>query len=232
MPPAMDGDGAGLHRRRMRLAIDAARHAGDDDIAGLAQIARQVARHAPAGCGGVARADHGDGGQVQQVAPAAHGDHRRRRVDGGEAGGIVRLACGQMSGAELLRRVDLALDLVGRGRLDLGLAACLLRERGQVGQHVGGRAIALQQMEEGDRPDPARAREPQPVRPLCPVVAASRLRHPHPLRRRLRSAARCPDACQPRLPAVSSCRSSALCRRGCAGCWRDAARRSARRERR
>ena len=50
-------------------------------------------------------------------------------------------------GADLLRRVDLPFSLAGRWRLWLCLAGRLLRERGQIGQHVSGCAITVQQVE-------------------------------------------------------------------------------------
>jgi hypothetical protein len=47
-----------------------------------------------------------------------------------------------MRGADPLRGVDLALDIVHRRRAHI-LAARLLGKRGQVGQHIGGRAVAF-----------------------------------------------------------------------------------------
>ncbi len=42
------GDRAGVHRCSVSFAIDAARHAGDDDVACLGQVSREIARHAAA----------------------------------------------------------------------------------------------------------------------------------------------------------------------------------------
>ncbi len=109
-------------------------------------------------------------GRLSKVTPSTHGDHGRRAVDGGEAGGIVGLASGEMEGAELCGGLEFALDLgCGRGG-DAGLGAGFPGEIGKVRQHSCGRAVeAFKQMEEGDGADAACPREPQPVRPLSPV---------------------------------------------------------------
>ena len=75
------GDSAGVHRSRMRLAIDPARHARNNDIARLTQIPRQIPRHPSSGSRRIPRADHRDGRAVQQVAIAPHCDNGRRRID-------------------------------------------------------------------------------------------------------------------------------------------------------
>ena len=120
-------DRSRLHRSGVRFAIDTARHAGDDHIARLAQLFRQIARHAAADRRSVARASHGDGGAVQQVAPTAHADQRRRCVDGGKAGGIVRLARRAVNSAQLLTRSDLPFGFVAGRRTNIGLGAGLLQ---------------------------------------------------------------------------------------------------------
>ncbi len=78
-------------------------------------MSRQVARHAPADGGGVARTDKRNGRAVKQLPVAAHGQHGRRRVDGGKAGGVFWLTGGQMLGADLDRCVHFTSDLRLRG---------------------------------------------------------------------------------------------------------------------
>jgi hypothetical protein len=54
------GDCPGLERSDMRSLVDAARQAGNDDIARLAEPARKAVGEGKTCSGGVARADDGD----------------------------------------------------------------------------------------------------------------------------------------------------------------------------
>ena len=72
--------------------VDAAGKAGDDDEAGVAEIARQPLGEFDAGGGGVARADDRDHRTGERGGIAAHRDQRRRVVDHLQPRRIVRLA--------------------------------------------------------------------------------------------------------------------------------------------
>ena len=74
-------DRAAFDRGAMRGLIDAARQARDDDEAGLAEIARQLAGEFQPGAGGVARADDRDHRPHQRVGRAAHAEQGRRIVE-------------------------------------------------------------------------------------------------------------------------------------------------------
>ena len=75
------GDRAASDRRAMRGLIDAARQPGDDDEAGIAEIARQLAGEFQSGAGGVARADDRDHRPRQHVRRPAHAEQRRRILE-------------------------------------------------------------------------------------------------------------------------------------------------------
>ena len=63
----------------MRPKIDAAREAGNDDIPRFAKAAREpIGEGEPRG-GGVARADDRDGGLLQRLVPAFHGENAAAR---------------------------------------------------------------------------------------------------------------------------------------------------------
>ena len=64
-------DRARLQRRDMGAQVDAAREAGDHDIARLPQPARQPVGEGEPGGRGVARADDGDGRLLQRLLAAA-----------------------------------------------------------------------------------------------------------------------------------------------------------------
>jgi hypothetical protein len=90
---------AGQHRDRaacktgvVRRRVDAARQPRDDAEAGLAQRAREAFGEFHAGGRGVARADNGDQGPVQDRGLAAHRDERRRVVDHLQTLRVIRLA--------------------------------------------------------------------------------------------------------------------------------------------
>ena len=71
----------------MRGLIDAARQAGSNDKAGVAEIARQHACEFQSGAGGIARADDRDHRPHQDVADAADAEQRRRIVELASRGG-------------------------------------------------------------------------------------------------------------------------------------------------
>ena len=65
----------------MGALVDAAREAGDDDVARLAEPARQPVGESKAGGRRVARADDGDRRLLQRLLAAAQSEQRRRGVD-------------------------------------------------------------------------------------------------------------------------------------------------------
>ena len=74
-------DRAGLQRGDMGALVDAAREAGDDDVARLAEAAREPVGESQAGGRGVARADDRDGRLLQALprGRATRGSAARRR---------------------------------------------------------------------------------------------------------------------------------------------------------
>ncbi len=107
--------------------------------------------------------------RLSRVAPSAHGDDGGGAVDGGEAGGIVGLAGGEVEGAELGWWLRVSRSISSRsGGMTSDLAPAFFARIGKVVEHGCRRAVAFQQMEEGDGADTACPREPQPVRPLSP----------------------------------------------------------------
>jgi hypothetical protein len=85
--------GAVIQRTRaMRRLVDAARQARDDDEAGFAALARELAGKFQPGAGGVTRADDRDHRPHGGRAIAAHAEQWRRIVEGGEPRGIAVLA--------------------------------------------------------------------------------------------------------------------------------------------
>ena len=97
-------DRAGLERGDMGAQVDAAREAGDDDVARLPEPARQPVGEGEAGGGGVARADDRDRGLLQRLLAAAQRQDRRRGIDLAQRRGIVGLAERDEAHAELARR--------------------------------------------------------------------------------------------------------------------------------
>ena len=97
----------------MRRLIDAARQPRDDDKAGVAEIARQLAGEFQPGAGSVARADDRDHRPCQHVRCPAYAEQRWRILEcrqprriGGFAGRDQRdadlLACGDLCSRFLL----------------------------------------------------------------------------------------------------------------------------------
>ena len=104
MPPATHADRAAVERPVMRRAVDAARQAGDDHRALLAEVVRQPAREAARGRRGIARADDGDRGALEQAKlPLGH-EQRRRVVHLGQQARVEPLPEHQIARAQLLDR--------------------------------------------------------------------------------------------------------------------------------
>ena len=98
-------DRAACDRGAMRGLIDAARQPRDDDKAGVAEIARQLACEFQAGAGGVAGADDRDHRPHQRLRRAAHAEQGRRIVERRQPRRIGGFA----------RRDQRDADLFGRG---------------------------------------------------------------------------------------------------------------------
>ena len=150
----------------MRGLIDAARQPRDDDEAGVAEIARQLACEFQPGAGGVARADDGDHRPHQRVGRAAHAEQRRRIVERRQPRRIAGLAGRDQAtpilsaGGEFGPRLVLAAD-AARTR-----GAAAPRQIGQPFQRGARAAEMIEQRAEGARPDIVGADQPQPVDPL------------------------------------------------------------------
>ncbi len=110
--PARDHcDRAARQRAVMRGAVDAAGEARDDDIARRAEIVGELPGEAARGSRGVARADQGDGGPVEQIEVALDDQRRRRGLELRQQGRIEALAEEQVARAQSRHPFDLALDL-------------------------------------------------------------------------------------------------------------------------
>jgi len=96
----------------VRRAIDATRHAGDNDIAGLADVLGETSRKPLAGGRGDTGADDADARLSQELRSAARPDQRRRRVDGGEQGREVGLAPGDQARTEPFASFQFALGFI------------------------------------------------------------------------------------------------------------------------
>ena len=137
----------------MGALVDSAREAGDDDIARLAEPAREAVGESKAGGGRVARADDGDRRLLQSFLAAAQSEQRRRGVDMPQRRRIVGLAIGDEADAELARRLELALDLVDAGDADRPAGAAAPRQLGQGGERRRRAAAAIEERAEGARAD-------------------------------------------------------------------------------
>ena len=150
----------------MRGGVDAARQAGDDAEAGVAQIARQRLREFGAGGGGIARADDGDQWPRQNVALAAHGKQRRRIVDHLQPRRIVRLAQRDEFDAARARGLEFAFGVFARTDARRTRSAAAPRQAWKRGERAARAAVIIDQVAKGARPDIVAADQPQPVEPL------------------------------------------------------------------
>ena len=82
MAPGHHRDGARLQRCPVRAHVDAPGEARGDHITHFAELAGQALREGQSGRRGIARADDGDARPGETSVDAAHGDQRRRRIDG------------------------------------------------------------------------------------------------------------------------------------------------------
>ena len=115
-------DGAAFDRRAMRGLIDTACQPGDDDEAGIAEIARQLAGEFQPGAGSVARADDRNHRPRRHIGRAAHAEQGRRIVERCQPRRIGGFAGRDQRDADPFRRGDfgpcflLAADAARSGR--------------------------------------------------------------------------------------------------------------------
>src|SRR6266702_3351990 len=106
------GDCAAFNARAMRSLVDAAREPRDDDKAGLAEFASELAGELQPCAGGVARADDRDNRPHQGFCVAPYGEQRWRVVERRQPCRIAVLAGCEPGDAELAARGQLGLRLV------------------------------------------------------------------------------------------------------------------------
>ena len=166
-------DRAGLEARDMGALVDPPRQARDDDVAGLAQAARQpLGEHEPRG-GGVAGADDRHRRCPQRLRAPAERENRRRGIDLPQQRRVVRLAERDEAHAELARGDELALDVLGRGDPDRAARAAAPGEIRQRLQRRARSAAIGDERAKGARSDILRPEQPQPVEAL--LVGKARL---------------------------------------------------------
>ena len=129
-------------------------------MTGLTELLRQTACDPLTARRGDAGADDGDRRLVQQIDATARPQDRRRRIERGQHLGIVGIAQHQQAGADGLAGGDLAFDRLYGGRN--GGGAGFAHQIGQGVQRTEGRAVAADQLSEGDGADAVGAGEPKP----------------------------------------------------------------------
>ena len=112
----------GTRRERpvMGSAVDASRHAGDHDKTGIAESRSQFGCEFSSQRRRVAGADNRDHLVRENLVVSEHCNHRRRRIECGEAERKIRLDRSDKTAAELCRRLEFALCVgharpIGRG---------------------------------------------------------------------------------------------------------------------
>jgi hypothetical protein len=145
-----DGDRSAGKARAMRGRINAARQTRDGGETGFAKSARELRRDFQSRGRGIARADDRYRGLYQGAAIAAHGNKRRRVIDGLKAVWIVGLTDSDERSAEFARRLDLALSLLTGINLRRA-AASATRQRGQRFERRAGAAEVIDQRAKGAR---------------------------------------------------------------------------------
>ena len=165
-PAGQHGHRAGCQRALVGRAIDAPGEAGDDGEPGGAQVPGQILRQPPPAGGGVPGADQGHAPLLPPERPADQGEHRRRVLDCGEGGRVVRLSQGNEPAAGGCQCIHLLLG--GRARAD-GDGAGTTAAASQMGQGLQrglGRAVASQQMGIAHRAHILGPDQPEPMEPL------------------------------------------------------------------
>ena len=150
------------------------------DETGRAQPARQPFRHGQSGGGCVAGADQRGHRLLLKREVAAHGEQRRRGVDGAQGRGIIRLAERDEARAEPRGLIPFPQDGVAR-RHDHSAALALPDQIGQRPQRGGSVAMTLHKGAKSARPDILAADQVQPVELLL-VRQARRLHAFLPIR--------------------------------------------------
>ncbi len=193
-------DGAGVDRRLMRHAVDAARQARGDDEAGAADLVRELACQLGAGRRALPRADDGDGraaaaGRCRPWRRAAAAALRARPA----APDTAASPTNSELGAVALRALELGLRFIARANADAAPVAAALRQLRECGERCRGAAVVLQQLAKGDGTD---------------VLGADRAAAPRCARRRSSSAAAgvCDHALAPILGSSPAARRRMLAR--------------------
>ena len=134
-----------VERGDMGALVDAAREAGDDDIAGLAEAARQPIGEGQARRRGVARADDRDRGLLQRLLAAAQREQRRRaNRSARSAGGYSGSPSATKRTPSLPREREFALDLFALGDADRPRRAAAARQvRQRVERRAGGAELSI-----------------------------------------------------------------------------------------
>jgi hypothetical protein len=97
---------------------------------------------------------------------AAHGEQRRRIVNGGKSRGVIRLAECKERDPVLLRGFDFAFRILTREHLDGAICAAAAREVGQRFQCRTSAAEMIHELAEGSRSDILGTYQSEPVQPL------------------------------------------------------------------
>jgi hypothetical protein len=150
----------------MRGKINAAGNARDNDDARAAEAARQPIGEGKPRRRGIAGADDRDGRLGQRLPLPAHGDQRRRGVDGAQRGGIVRLPDRDEAHADCGRSCHLLFGFRARGYLDCAPGHIASDQFGKRLKRRAGAAEAVQQSAKRPRSDVFAADQLQPVEPL------------------------------------------------------------------
>ena len=172
-------DRASVQAREVGALVDPPRKPRDDDVAGLAQTARQPLREGEPCGGGVAGADDRDSRLPQRLSAPAKRENRRRRIDLPQQRRVVRLAKCDKAHAEFARGDELALDVFGRCDADRARRAAAPREIRQRLQRRPRPAAIGDERPESARSDVLRPNEAQPVEAL--LVGKTRSRACSPL---------------------------------------------------
>jgi hypothetical protein len=160
----------------MRPRVDPAREAGNNDMPGAGNSARELRSEGEPGRRGVAGADDRDFRAPQARKIAAHGDQGRGRGSTPQKRRIIRLANADKTRAQPLRRLDLAFGLLD-GRDADRPARLAARDQGRQGRKCrAGTPMAVKQNTKCPGSNIFAAQEPQPVETLAVVEVGERFR--------------------------------------------------------
>ena len=159
-------DGAGCEAGAVGGGVDAARQAGDDAVAGFAQIARQALANLTPAAEALREPTMATSGRVRIAQLAAHGQKRRRIVDHLQARRIIGLAERDEGDAARLARPSIRRRRLRRADARRAGGAAAAGERRQRIERGARAAVIIDQIAEGARADIVAADQAQPVEPL------------------------------------------------------------------